>query len=53
MQNVDLELNVAPTTGPTRAFDLEDVLPISVLDGEPRVDEATVLLDVADGSTWG
>ena len=52
MQNTDLEVKVATTTGPARAFDFEDALPISILDGEPWVDEATILLDVANGSTW-
>ena len=48
-----LELHITPLASPARPLDLEDVLPISILDGEPRVDKGAVLDNIADGGARG
>ena len=46
-----LKLHITPFTGPAGSPDLQHRLTISILDGEPRVDEGQVLLDVSNGGT--
>lgn len=46
-----LEFNVTPSAGPTWPLDLQHSLSISILDGEPWVDEGAVLLNEANGGT--
>lgn len=49
--HIYLEFNVTPSAGPTWPLDLQHSLSISILDGEPWVDEGAVLLNEANGGT--
>ena len=44
-----LKLYIAPCVATAWSLELEQCLTIFILDGEPRVEECKVLLDVADG----
>ena len=47
-----LKFHFTALGGAEWSFDLQHRLSLSIHDREPRVDEATVLLNVADGVTW-
>ena len=48
-----LKLHIKTPAHPEGSLDLQDRFPVSIEDGEPRVNEGAVLLDVANGGARG
>lgn len=46
-----LKLHITPRVATAWPLELEQCFTIFILDGEPRVEECKVLLDVADGGS--